>query len=267
MKVGACIVTIDRPTYLKKCIESLNRDVISRIVVVDNGFNNCFDICRKLSVDYINGHNSNSPHGQNLGLEHLRRKGCDAILKSDDDLVYEELYVERLIEAFHQEQNVVATGGVCWSNYRPLYAHHEFGKWYDEKGENVSSQFMMHRLECDSLIVTNYLHGGFLYFVDAAMRVKEMTEELRGGAFGEYFSRIAYREETEFSFLLKELNNGILLLEPDAVSFHHYAPGGIRGIINANMLEKRDEKMMQERLNKLGLTLEFEPFVRLLYGN
>jgi len=262
MKIGVSIVTCDRPKYLELCINSLE-GMYDELVIVNNG-NQSFQeyFTRSYGCKWIEGNKSNSPHGQNLGFEYLVNKNCDFILKSDDDLKYLPGYISKLVDVIlTYKDEVVAVGGVCWSAPRSEIIHRIGNDWFTPEKKKVTPQFMMYRIQSPNLISVNYLHGGFLYKVQDALVLREKTKHLRGGVFGEYFSPIAYREETEFSFLLKVISGKKLILNPNAQSYHYYAKGGIRRFSNMAELERKDELSVMNILNKLNIEIQFDnPF-------
>lgn len=258
-KIGVCIATCDRPKYLVQCIQSLQANCNSlQIVVIDNGSTKKVETKKKVdyfNCDYIDGNQGNSPEAQNIGLDYLDRLECEYILKSDDDIVYQHDYINQLMK-YAIREDVCAVGGVCWSNYRKGKIEFIDGAWRIE-GENESmagqNQFAMWRTSKHYLVEMNFLHGGFIYKVSDAFKMREETLETRGGAFGEYFSKVAFREETEFSLFLKHFSKKKMLYITKAISFHHYASGGIRIQNDRGKLEAEDHQKVTAILQKYNL--------------
>jgi len=258
-KIGVCIATCDRPEYLTQCVQSLQANCnFLRIVIIDNGSTRKAETKKKVNYfncDYIDGNQGNSPEAQNIGLDHLSNLNCEYVLKSDDDIVYQRDYINQLMK-YAIDENVCAVGGVCWSNYRKEKIEFISGAWRIEgKNEDMAgqNQFAMWRTNKHYLVEVNFLHGGFIYKVSDALKMREKTLKIRGGAFGEYFSKVAFREETEFSLLLKHFSKKKMLYATKAISFHHYAPGGIRMHNNQGKLEAEDHQKVIEVFQKYDL--------------
>jgi len=260
MKLGVSIVTCDRPVYLSKCIESLNLSEMNcPIVIVDNGASNySLDVTKKLAAQMscecyvIDGKKSNSPHGQNLAFDFLVGKGVDFVLKSDDDIEYDKKYLSILLNLI-EKYDIGAVGGTCWSRPRSDILSYSKGRWYNKQGKDYTKQMFMYRAKPNLVLEMNFLHGGFIYNVKDALKLREITQNIRGGVFGEYFSPVAYREETEFTYLLKRLLNRKLLFSTEAESFHHYAKGGIRKHKDGIRMQHKDERACINVMNALGI--------------
>jgi len=269
IKVGVCIVTCgDRPEHLKKCIETVGNSLTPyELVVVNNGTLTCDG----LNCEVLSGGRGNSPHGQNIGLRYLAKKGCTVILKSDDDLVYEEGYLDRLVETLRYNwKGVAAVGGICWSDTHSetVSYNKKDNNWYTQQGVSISGEGLgLYRVvNSPKLWEMRHLHGAFLYKVEQALELEERTKEIRGGAFGEYFSQIACREETEFTLLLSQLLNQKLLYNTSAVTFHQYAPGGTRNIYTNEMCLGDDAKM-RDICKRLNMKPILSPVWIKPYGN
>jgi len=234
MKSGVCIVTCDRPLYLDDCIASLCGDY-DELVVVDNGQNEKKEaraVADKHKAGYINGRETNSPHGQNLGLDFLSKRGCDVVLKSDDDLLYEPDYLPKLLAVFDSQDNAGAVCGTCWDKTHDEFISRTHDLFFSDIGKQVPRNkhecIVMFRTEADEVIGMRHLYGAFLYDVKTAIELGRRTKAKRGGVFGEYYSKVAYREETEFTFLLRAYMGKNLFYRTGARCYHYAAPGGIR---------------------------------------
>lgn len=256
LKVGVCIVTCgDRFHYLKECIETVRSDGLPHvIIIVNNGSLSCKDIDCKI----FSGHGGNSPHGQNIGLHYLAEQDCDVVLKSDDDLKYEPDYLRRLVRIMEDnwEEKVAAVGAVCWSDSHSAIVHFvkRDNNWCTQQGNLMNSeQLGLYRvIDSPRLWLVRHLHGAFLYRVKDALELERRTKDIRGGAFGEYFSQIACREETEFTLLLNQFLNKKLIYDTLTIVYHQYAPGGTRRIYT-DKLCLNDDKKMRDVCRKLGV--------------
>lgn len=263
MKIGVGITTCDRPDWLDQTIGSLRaRDC--KIVVVDNGsttYQEVRDICIKYGASYMDGGGSNSPHGANLSYISLR-DDCEAILKCDDDLVFTEDYLPRLVSLLKEDSRIVAAMGVCWSPYRTQHIRYveTIQEWITDQNEVVDSeQFAMYRhADQSKKYLVRHLHGAFLYRVSAANILYQKTLKSRGGAFGEYFSQVACREETEFSIMLRHIAEGRLVLDPSIEVFHGYAPGGTRRF-NVDEVGRIDVENFTRKCRELGVDSSTRP--------
>ena len=261
MKIGVSIVTCDRLFFLIKCILSLG-DTFDELVVVDNGSERGVSaITSKYGYDLIYGGKSNSPHGQNLGLHHLAAKGCDVILKSDDDVRYEEGYIKTLLKTWGGHFNeVAAICGTCWSEQHPEIIHRGPDGWYSESGGKVSGEcIILDRMKIPVQLEMRHLHGSFLYRVSDALELEKRTLLFgRRGAFPEYLGPVAFREETEFTMCLRQILKKKLVYDSRAVCFHYYAPGGIRRFDMVKE-EKKDEEKVRQMLRTLNLDGTLSP--------
>jgi glycosyltransferase involved in cell wall biosynthesis len=260
MKVGVCIVTYNRPDYLEKCIASLSD--YYKLVVINNGVasEKVHSIVKRHSCYLIDGKGSNSPHGQNLGLSFLAAMGCEAVLKSDDDIQYSKNYIQKLLVILKKHPNkVAAVCGTCWSDLHPGFILKCASGWRTEKGEGVAGEsIVMFRMRNPVTLSMNHLHGSFLYNVKDAQELAKKTRHVRGGAFGEYFSQIAFREESEFSFCLKAIQKKELVYNPGVSCYHYFAPGGIRDFDQGRLMVE-DERKVEEKLGKLSLKIILDP--------
>jgi len=234
------------------------------IVVVDNGElmlqSSSLEVAKKYGADYIDGHQGSSPMGQNLGLTHLANKSCEVILKSDDDVRYEKNYVTKLVGTF-LKYHPCAVAGTCWNNDYPriVTVHGGDGGWYDSQGVPTPREtLIMTRFEDHYVLKMHHLHGAFLYNVEDALKLAQWKRDLRKGAFPEYFSIIAHREETEFTMCLKHVTGKDLLYDTSAISFHYYAPGGIRKF-DVNRLQESDDRRFEGMMEKLGVYHKIDP--------
>jgi len=256
MKIGISVTTCDRLKVLRLALDSLGKKQDAVKVIVDNGTNTrkqVEDIAGQLGYHVIDGNKSNSPHGQNLAFEYLLKKGCDAILKSDDDYICEPNYLDYLSFVLAKYDNVGAVTGICWATPRKEFISFINGDWYTESGARVhGEQFAMWRFKNPTVAwKARHLTGAYLYRVEDALKLREKTKDLRGGPFGEYFSRVAGREETEFTLLLRQILHKDLLVVPQAIVYHTYAPGGTRKF-NVGKLVEEDNAKFLEVCRRLG---------------
>lgn len=263
MKIGVCITTIERPVFLEKCVKSLTDSKFDEMVIVNNGARDKIKEIRvRHRCDVIDGKGGSGPQGQNLGFEHLMSKGCELILKADDDLEFDPKYIDILTHTFNKYWDTTAiVGGSCWSHHHPeVISRRGDGKWYADRNVPVNGDAIgMCRIRSDKILLMNHLHGSFLYSVDCAFRLRERTKFIRKGVFAEYLSKVAHREETEFSLCMKQLMEKNLLLNSHAVCFHHYAPGGIRLNANWGRLQSNDNALFNTVMGKLNVSTILDP--------
>ena len=267
MKTGICIVTCDRIQHLRVAIESLEWRGVYAKVIVDNGGHTGVKVQKlaaRYKYGYINGNQSNCPHGQNLGLDYLAEKGCDVVLKSDDDVKYEVNCLPRLVDVFGDRRNRVrmgAVGAAVWSDETEDVLTHRGHNWVDSQGKVAGENLVRHRFDRKKILKVRHLHCSFLYDVQAALELKAKTLKLRGGAFPEYLSHVAFREETEFTYLLWAYMKSQVLLATDAVAYHCYAPGGIRKHERGQgLMSEGDEEKVRRVIKKLtGYPMKLSP--------
>lgn len=265
MKLGICIVTCDRPQYLSNTLSSLEWKLAAERVIVDNGghsYGKVKKIAHRYGCEVIDGHCSNCPHGQNMGLKHLASRGCTVVLKSDDDIRYEGKHLSRLLGVYKANRAVVGVvGGVFWSEDTKDVLKFKHGYWVDGEGKKAGEAVPRYRLDTTRVFQVKHLHCSFLYDVESAMNLKRKTQKLRGGAFADYLSLVAFREETEFTYLMWSYLNRRNFLVTDAIAYHHYAPGGIRKQEKGQgALSIKDEQKVVEVVTKLtGKTMVLDP--------
>jgi len=237
------------------------------IVVVDNGQDKrrkTKTVVDKYKAGYINGRQTNSPHGQNLGFDYLSKRGCDVILKSDDDLLFEPDYLPKLLEVYEKYGNVGAVCGTCWDKTTQEFISRTHDLFFSDIGKQVPRNknecIVMFRTEADEVIGMRHLYGAFLYDVKAAIELGRRTKAKRGGVFGEYYSKVAYREETEFTFLLRAYMGKKLFWRTGARCFHYAAPGGIRPHVK-NFTDKvsLDEQNVKDVFKVLDIEWKLDP--------
>lgn len=111
MKIGVGIITCNRPEFFRECFNSLPKDKIDEIVVVNDGKPLPFDISKGVVLD--NPKNVGVGVSKNRALKYLFDKGCDYIfLLEDDMLVKRDNVFEAYINAYKQS-------GIHHFNYGP----------------------------------------------------------------------------------------------------------------------------------------------------
>jgi len=111
MKIGVGIITCNRPEFFRECFNSLPKDKIDEIVVVNDGKPLPFDISKGVVLD--NPKNVGVGVSKNRALKYLFDKGCDYIfLLEDDMLVKRDDVFEAYINAYKQS-------GIHHFNYGP----------------------------------------------------------------------------------------------------------------------------------------------------
>lgn len=269
--IGIVYSTCGRPNNLFSSLQSLRRKDV-KIFVIDNGSTQNAEtkkVCFDFGASYIDGKEGNSPSAQNIGFSFLRDK-AEFILKSDDDVDYNENYLDILESTIKKDSTIAAVSGCTYSKYRLNPIEYVEKRW--KCGDNYidDSQLLLYKINSPKLLTVNHLHGGFLYRVSSAKYLYEKTISLRHGLFGGYFSKYAFGEESEFSFLLGKINNQKLVVIPQATAYHHYAKGGIRELQNQQQLLHDDKTKMNEICNVLGYTYVstvFKEFYEYIHDN
>lgn len=110
-KVGCAIITCNRPEFFRECFNSLPKEKIDEIVVVNDGIPLPFDISKGVVLD--NPKNIGVGKSKNRALKYLAEKDCDYIFLIEDDmLIKREDVFDAYINAYKQS-------GIHHFNYGP----------------------------------------------------------------------------------------------------------------------------------------------------
>lgn len=105
MKIAAVVVTFNRLSMLKQCIESLRNQSrkVDEIIVVNNSSDDgTFDWLNDQSdLIVITQENSGSAGGQYTGLKFAYERGFEWIWTMDDDIIADIFALEKLLEYSH----------------------------------------------------------------------------------------------------------------------------------------------------------------------
>jgi GT2 family glycosyltransferase len=85
MKIGVGVITCNRPEFFRECFNSLPKEKIDEIVVVNDGQPLPFDISKGVVLD--NSKNVGVGVSKNRALKYLFDKGCDYIFLLEDDML------------------------------------------------------------------------------------------------------------------------------------------------------------------------------------
>jgi GT2 family glycosyltransferase len=85
-KIGVGIITCDRPEFLKKALESFDKTVIDRLIIIDDGEKKVFAAHPK--IDYIRQTEGRVGVGKskNYALKNLIEENCEHIFLMEDDI-------------------------------------------------------------------------------------------------------------------------------------------------------------------------------------
>ena len=89
MKIGVGIITCNRPGFFRKCFNSIPKDKVDDIVVVNDGEkldNSLFDNVNNCTV-FTNTTNQGVGRSKNTALQHLLDRDCDYIFLIEDDML------------------------------------------------------------------------------------------------------------------------------------------------------------------------------------
>lgn len=82
-KIGLGIITCNRPEFFKKCYESIPKDIVDELVVINDGD----DLDFNYSTQYIkNDKNIGVGKSKNKALKYLLDKNCDYLFLIEDDI-------------------------------------------------------------------------------------------------------------------------------------------------------------------------------------
>ncbi len=114
-EISVVVATCDRPGDLRECLESLLRQTVraSRIVVVDDAPGGAatpgvIEALGNPSIEYLPGDSAGLAAAHNHGLE---RVDTPLVAFTDDDVVAEPTWLERLCDAFDSSEAVTCVTG------------------------------------------------------------------------------------------------------------------------------------------------------------
>lgn len=137
--VGIVILNYITWDDTKRCITSIRETIKGlsyKIYVVDNASpvppnNSMVSFLNKNDIEYLpSAINNGYAAGNNIGIKRAMDDGCDYILISNNDIIYEEDSITRMVETFSEEEEVGIVG--------PLVVNHggsiQKGTRYKEGG-------------------------------------------------------------------------------------------------------------------------------------
>lgn len=93
---------------LKRSIESISEQV-DRVIVVDNTPQNIEEHCVGKNIKSIFlGENMGIAYAQNTGIREAMREGAEFVILSDQDSIYPQDYVRKMLEPFETGENIAA---------------------------------------------------------------------------------------------------------------------------------------------------------------
>lgn len=109
-KIGIGIITCDRYDFFKKCLESINKDLIDEIIIVNDGYND-IDISdiKQIKTSGRVG----VAKGKNIALKYLYDVGCDYFFIIEDDMIILDN------DVFQQYITAHEKSGIHHFNYGP----------------------------------------------------------------------------------------------------------------------------------------------------
>lgn len=246
-KLGIGIPTRDRPERLETCLRAIHASTFQdfQVVVVDNNHRDPVDPSLSQEVGgrlrIMQGDQGYAPQSHNRALFALQ--GCEYVLRLDDDIELEPDALEEMVDTLDYFPEAVAVGG-CWigrDTLQPLEPH---------RIEHLEGR-QMYRWEDLQLRESPFLHSSWMY------RRAPMVSQ--GGLYGGLeteMSPIAYREETLASRRLAAFTGKLLLVNPRAIGFHHWAEGGIRAYTRDQHLkmEREDQGVYERAMKDLGIS-------------
>lgn len=190
MKIAAVVVTYNRLTDLKRCIEAIRNQSAppDGIIVVDNGSKDgtAAWLSEQNDLTVLAQDNLGSAGGQRLGITFAVENGYDWVWCFDDDCIPDRYALERLLPHMKMDRAAVY-------NSVPLFDDDTFS--FFAYGSNSYSDMME---QVDNNVYTGF-QGGYFYIGCAIPKeiVKDIglpiTELYIRGEEVEYHSRIAER--------------------------------------------------------------------------
>jgi GT2 family glycosyltransferase len=100
-KIGVGVITYNRPDFFEKCFNSIPKDKIKELVVVNDG--------KKIDFNFQNSHliqhetNKNVGESKNDAMRYLLDKNCDYIFTLEDDIIIKDpLIFQNYINAYKE---------------------------------------------------------------------------------------------------------------------------------------------------------------------
>ncbi len=193
-----------------------------------------FQMCdlRGIQWEWIFAKKMGQHHSHQLAQQIAKDQGYEWIWRVDDDLVPEPNVLKTLLSYVDitplDETFGNLVGAVGGSILTPPLEHTEHLKYATGKVENITKEPNLQWGYIKEMKSVDHLHCSFLYRAG----VHEYNLNL---------SRVAHREETLFTYGLKQKGYDILVV-PDAVSWHlKNKQGGIRSETNSAMYDHDDD--------------------------
>lgn len=266
------ITTRDRRPYLACLLTSLlsqtyrNWDISIQVDDADEGILNDHLVMSLIKRIEHEGHLWRMIRGMRQGphMSHQRNlqsvldnKSHKLICRIDDDIYVKPDFLEKLIEPFLQDSacEVGAVGGVYLNPARSdaeQMAPANFREDLNYAGKiepNVPWPYTCLYPEGTKPRSVEHLYSSFLYRTEIAQAI---------GGYCKLFSQIGHREESDFSYRFC-LAGYKLLIHPEAIGYHFYAPGsGIRSndIKEKEALANTDHKIYMKRLARWRVQLQ-----------
>lgn len=111
MKIGVGIITCNRSEFFRECFNSLPKEKIDEIVVINDGQPLPFDISKGIVLD--NPENLGVGKSKNRALKYLVEKDCDYIFLIEDDMLIKR------DDVFDAYINAHKASGIHHFNYGP----------------------------------------------------------------------------------------------------------------------------------------------------
>lgn len=260
-----CICAKDRATELTLCLDSLRQQTFKDfdIVIVDGSvspqmqpvmLNQFAYFCGRAVTQLVNeGHNVRYVREEQPGIAKVRNQArrlanTEFILTLDDDEILCPDFIEKLYNVIKDDPKIAGVGGLVpmygapWikrsiEKVKPVFNEIKVTKDGDFLCSNCGAVFAPHPqlpLNCRNC-KQQYISGDAMYLYDKEEIVpchhiqsgfmfrRAVAEEIGGRAEDKSFS--AFREETEFSMLMR-MAGYKLLMHTGAIAWHNHCPSG-----------------------------------------
>jgi GT2 family glycosyltransferase len=228
------VPTRNRHPYLAILLSSLLSQTFTHwdLLIVNDGdsglredslLKGLFDIIEKKghTINIISGPRKGPGHAHNLILAN---SSTSLILRVDDDVYLEPIYIEILYEFIKKGERVGGVGGRVlnpkYLTHPPQFSMDWRGKMIYKDGHFIPYEY--HRFPPspeEKPYEADHLYAHFLYY-------KEVVE--KAGGFPEVYSQMGRREETDTTLRMKMAGYRLFVL-PRAIAWHlHSIFGGIR---------------------------------------
>lgn len=160
-KFAAIIVTYN-PDFLvlRSCVCSLYKQV-DRIILVKNSCENIsFEGLERKKIEIIQlDKNYGIAYAQNRGIDFALKEKIDFILFSDQDTLYPNDFVEKMLDCFnrHREEKLAVVAPLFYNENKKQYAQISVGKTHAITAELGKEYYVSHVISSGTVVITGVI--------------------------------------------------------------------------------------------------------------